>query len=68
MVHTTELKISGMTCKHCVSNATRALEGVPGVKSADVRLQPGGATVKGSADLTQLIAAVKEIGYEAQVA
>lgn len=68
MAHTTELKITGMTCKHCVKNATRALEDVQGVQTADVRLDPGSATIKGSADLTQLIVAIKEVGYEAQVA
>lgn len=62
-----KLTITGMTCEHCVRAATKALEQVPGVDSAAVTLTPGGAVVQGSADPAELIAAVKEEGYEAQV-
>ena len=68
MSDTTQLKISGMTCNHCVKNASLALEDVPGVQTVEVRLQPGSATVQGQADTAQLIAAVKEAGYEAELA
>jgi len=61
------LKITGMTCGHCVKAATKALEGVAGVESAEVTLEPGGAVVKGAADPAALIAAVAEEGYEAEV-
>ena len=61
------LKITGMTCEHCVRATTKALEGVPGVESAEVTLDPGGAVVRGQADIDALIAAVKEEGYEAEV-
>ena len=61
------LKITGMTCEHCVRAVTKALEGVPGVEKADVTLEPGEAVVRGKADTTALIAAVKEEGYEAEV-
>ncbi|MEJ2480355.1 MAG: cation transporter [Acidihalobacter sp.] len=61
------LKITGMSCEHCVRAATKALEGVPGVESAEVTLTPGGAVVHGEADNAALIAAVKEEGYEAEV-
>jgi copper chaperone len=62
-----DLKITGMTCGHCVRAATKALEAVPGVESAEVTLEPGGALVKGAADPAALIAAVQEEGYEAEV-
>ena len=62
-----KLKITGMTCEHCVRATTRALEGVPGVESAEVTLDPGGAVVHGKSDSAALIAAVKDEGYEAQV-
>lgn len=62
-----KLKITGMTCGHCVKATTKALEDVPGVESANVTLEPGGAVVHGSADVTALIDAVKEEGYEAEV-
>lgn len=61
------LKITGMTCGHCVKATTKALEGVPGVDSAEVTLTPGGAVVHGNADVSALIEAVKEEGYEAEV-
>ena len=62
-----KLKITGMTCGHCVRAASKALEGVPGVDSAEVTLEPGGAVVKGHADTAALIAAVQDEGYEAEV-
>jgi len=61
------LKITGMTCEHCVRATTTALEGVPGVEGADVTLTPGGAVVHGQPDPAALIAAVREEGYEAKV-
>ena len=62
------LKITGMTCEHCVRAVTKALEGVPGVEKADVTLTPGEAVVHGQASTAALlIAAVKEEGYEAEV-
>lgn len=61
----TTLKVSGMTCNHCVMTVTKALGKVPGVESADVSLEQAQAVVKGSADAQALIAAVKEEGYEA---
>ncbi|HHH13762.1 MAG TPA: heavy metal-binding protein [Thiolapillus brandeum] len=62
-----KLKITGMTCNHCVAHTKKSLEAVAGVESAEVTLEPGGAVVKGSADADALVAAVKEAGYEAEV-
>ncbi|MFN0095894.1 MAG: heavy-metal-associated domain-containing protein [Dehalococcoidia bacterium] len=67
----TEIKLSidGMTCDHCVHAVTSALSGVPGVAEAQVSLDDKAATVRGDAfDVTALIEAVKEEGYEAAVA
>jgi copper chaperone len=61
----TTLKVTGMTCNHCVMAVTKALKNVPGVESADVSLDKAQAVVKGSADAQALIAAVKEEGYGA---
>jgi copper chaperone len=61
----TTLKVTGMTCNHCVMAVTKALKKVPGVESADVSLDKAQAIVKGSTDTQALIAAVKEEGYEA---
>ncbi|MEA3302177.1 MAG: cation transporter [Pseudomonadota bacterium] len=67
MSDVTNLKISGMTCGHCVKNATKALESVQGVESVEVTLEPGAAKIIGNADHEALLAAVKDAGYEAQV-
>jgi copper chaperone len=41
----TTLKVSGMTCTHCVRAVTTALEAAPGVTRAQVDLQSGRAVV-----------------------
>lgn len=69
MTQTIELTVKGMTCDHCVRSVTNALKEVPGVSEASVALDPGHATVTGEdVDLTKLIAAVAEEGYEASAA
>ena len=62
---TTTLKVTGMTCNHCVMAVTKALKSVPGVESADVSLAKAQAVVQGDADRQAMITAVKEEGYEA---
>lgn len=62
----TKLKVTGMTCMHCVGAVKKALEQVPGVDSAEVSLDPGQAVVTGSAESATLVAAIKEEGYEAE--
>lgn len=63
----TKLKITGMTCNHCVKHATKSLEEVAGVDSVTVELEPGSAEVIGNVDIELLIAAVKNAGYEAEI-
>lgn len=63
----TNLKITGMTCGHCVRSVTGALKTVPGVTSAEVDLKAGSATVEGAADPAALVSAVVEEGYQAEV-
>ena len=38
---TTTLKISGLTCEHCVAHVTEELEALPGVKNVSVILKVG---------------------------
>ena len=65
MMDKTHLKIEGMTCQHCVSHVTEALEGVPGVAAAKVNLKKGEAVVKSEAtSLEALSAAVAAAGYK----
>ena len=68
MTDTVELAITGMTCQHCVAAVRKALQAVPGVEQVvSVDLESGSAAVNGKAPAEQLIAAVKEAGYEAAV-
>ena len=62
-----ELKIEGMSCANCVAHVTKTLQGVPGVRSADVQLEAGRALVQHeNADVPAMLAALDEAGYEAQ--
>lgn len=61
----TQLKITGMTCGHCQQAVTEALESVDGVGAVRVDLERGSAEVEGNADVTALVAAVEEEGYQA---
>ena len=64
----TELKITGMSCGHCVKAVETALKAVPGVEGVQVSLEQGKATVQGQANREQMVAAVVEEGYAAEVA
>ncbi len=61
------LKVTGMTCNHCVMHTKKALEAVSGVENAEVNLEAGAAKVTGTAKVDALINAVKEAGYSAEV-
>lgn len=66
---TVKLKVTGMSCEHCVQAVKRALEGVPGVKGAQVSLEQGLVEVETGTDsvpVDQLIKAVEEAGYRAE--
>ena len=62
-----KLKVTGMTCQHCVRAVTTALERVPGVDKAEVDLESGMAGVYGQIHADELIAALNEEGYDAKV-
>lgn len=63
---TVELKIEGMSCEHCVARVEKALAAVDGVTGAEVRLDPGSATIGGeNIDMDDLIEAVDRVGYTA---
>ena len=66
---TMTLKVSGMSCGHCVMAVRQALEGVDGVTSAQVDLQAQRATVEYDESRTEpraLVGAVAEEGYGAE--
>ena len=62
------LKVSGMTCGHCVSAVSRAVRAVPGAEDVSVDLDRGEVTVKGSPDPSAVRAAIAEEGYDLQAA
>src|SRR3989338_11157460 len=69
-IQTSTLKISGMHCASCSTILTKALQKVPGVKSAVVNYSTEKATITFDAAQTQasmLIEAVKKKGYDAEV-
>jgi copper chaperone CopZ len=63
----TRIRVTGMTCMHCVAAVTKALQKVPGVETADVSLDNKQAVVTGSADTAALLAAIQNEGYEAKL-
>jgi len=67
---TIELQIAGMTCDHCVKTVREALAAQRGVRSVEVRLDSGRATVQAERDVyvEHLIETVEEAGYQARPA
>lgn len=66
---TATLKVSGMSCQHCVRSVMSALQGVEGVERAEVDLGKGRATVEYDAALTNpraLANVVMDEGYVAE--
>jgi Cu+-exporting ATPase len=68
----TELAITGMTCANCARHVTDAIQSVPGVRTATVRLEANQASVRWAAGAEQNVAAVihavEEAGYGSSVA
>ncbi len=62
-----DLKITGMTCAGCASRVERALKEVAGVRIADVNLATDRAAVVAAADGADLVAAVRDIGFGAEL-
>jgi Cu+-exporting ATPase len=62
---TKRLSITGMHCAGCVNTLEKALKAVTGVKEATVNFADHTATVTGSAETAQLIAAIRNAGYDA---
>lgn len=60
-----KLSIAGMTCGHCVSHVTKALESVSGVTSVDVELEKNSALIEADESVTaeSVEKAVKAAGY-----
>ncbi len=61
-----QLKVSGMTCGHCVSAVTRAASEVAGAKDVKVDLNHGQVTVDGNPDPAAIRKAIEAEGYQVQ--
>jgi copper chaperone CopZ len=62
---TTEIKVGGMSCAHCMAAVDKAVRAVPGVTGAVVDLKEGTVKVDGAFDRAKVIDAIKAAGYEA---
>ena len=63
------VRVSGMTCGHCVSAVSDAISALPGVVSVSVDLAPGALSRVTTSSIdalppAELEAAVDEAGYE----
>jgi|HubBroStandDraft_2_1064218.scaffolds.fasta_scaffold195009_2 copper chaperone len=63
-----KLRVTGMTCEHCVRAVTSALRKVPNIESVQVHLATGDVDIEGAPDPSSALRAVREEGYEAVVA
>ena len=59
-----EVGVSGMTCGGCVRHLETKLMSSERIESVEVRLDPGGVVVNGTAPLDEIRALVVEAGYE----
>ena len=64
------LNVEGMSCNHCTATVKKALEGIDGVKEADVNLEGKNAKVELDKDVADeaLVKAVEDAGYSAKIA
>jgi copper chaperone len=68
---TARLNVAGMTCGHCVATVEKSLRNQTGVRNATVHLDSGAAEVEYEESRVapeQLVAAVRESGYDAEIA
>lgn len=67
---TINLKISGMSCNHCVMRVTNALKGLDGVSDAVVSLDGGGRAAvsydETKLDIAKLADTVADAGYSVE--
>lgn len=68
-METVTIEVGGMTCQGCVASVTRVLKALPGVKDANVTLEPGAATVvfdPGQTGVAAMKSAIEDAGYDAR--
>lgn len=61
-----KIKVEGMKCMKCVAKVQKAIDAFPGV-SGKVDLESKMAELEGAVDLELVKAAIKALGFEAEV-
>jgi copper chaperone len=61
----TRYEIKGMTCGHCVLTVKKTLAKVPGIRAVE-QVRIGEAIVEGDEKTEEVVAALRDEGYEAQ--
>lgn len=62
----TTIKVTGMSCQHCVNAVTKALSGIAGVQDVQVFLEKGEAQFKQASPISRdlLREALKRAGHD----
>lgn len=66
----TELKITGMSCQHCVASIEQTVGELAGVKKIKVNLKKEKAKIKfddAQLDLKMILTAIADLGFHAEV-
>lgn len=63
-VNALHIKIKGMHCNHCKSNAERALQFVRGIERVEIDLNSGNTTIYGNPEKEHISFAMKKLGYD----
>lgn len=58
-----QLEVAEMSCGHCVSSVTKAVQAVDAAASVDVDLAQRRVSVQSSASLDKVAAAIADAGY-----
>jgi copper ion binding protein len=62
----TKIKVTGMSCQHCVKHVTEALQGLPGVRNVKVDLRSGEVTFDkpDTVGMDQITKSIERAGYQ----
>lgn len=61
------LKVSGMSCGHCVSTIEKAVKGLDPAAEVSADLATGKVTVTSTLEAAPISQAIQDAGYESQV-
>ncbi|MBS97544.1 MAG: copper chaperone [Oceanospirillaceae bacterium] len=61
-----QLKVTGMSCGHCVAAIEKAVKGLDAQAEVSADLEKGEVAVSSDVELASISEAIKEAGYENQ--